>query len=393
MTKRIVSLIVAIILVMTMGACEKDTYKPTNPSVSSTNPATNTTGIGENAATNPTDNTAATLPSEPTEPDVDPTPDPLPTEPPTDIEGPVEPSEPTDIEQPSAPTEPSVEPEDPGEPTIPAEPAPVIPIDPTIPTVPTPPEDDVIEVPVTPTDPVVPHVHDYTTETTSATCTTPGKTTYTCSCGHSYGKVISELGHNFDERYYIAPTPESEGREGEICKRCGYDKYQVLEKLPPLATNEDASEIEALIIQYINEYRAAEGACATKRMEGCDAFTQYRSKQMAEKGKVDHNTADIRAAATAVKYGVYTDPSIYGLPGDPYYAIKGREAVGMDSGGSIEYVAKTLASGFHDSTTHWSYLGSDTNGYISVGATEKDGKWYCCIVVAPVNLDENPDGI
>lgn len=105
------------------------------------------------------------------------------------------------------------------------------------------------------------------------------------------------------------------------------------------------------------------------------------------------NTADIRAAATAVKYGVYTDPSIYGLPGEPYYAVKGREAVGMDASGTIEYVAKTLATGFHGSAPHWSYLGDNANGYISVGVTENNGYWYCCIVVAPVNLDEKPNGI
>ena len=166
-----------------------------------------------------------------------------------------------------------------------------------------------------------------------------------------------------------------------------------MEKLPVLATNADASEIEVLIIQYINEYRAQEGACAATWMEGCDAFTKYRSVQMAAKGKVDHNTDDIRSASTAVQYGVYTDPSEYGIPGDPYYAIKGQEAVGMDGGGTIDYVAKTLATGFYNSKSHWSYVGDDAHEYISVGVTEKDGRWYCCVVVALVNLDENPAGI
>lgn len=239
---------------------------------------------------------------------------------------------------------------------------------------------------------VEPHVHAYACKTTAASCEKAGETVYTCSCGDAYAEEIPALEHDM-EMSYIAPTPETEGVETASCRRCDYEVRQILEKLPVLATNEDAEEIKTLIIQYINDYRAQEGTCAVQRMVGCDAFTQYRSTQMAAKGKVDHDTDDVRAAATAVKYGVYTDPSLYGIPGEPYYAVKGREAVGMDGGGSIEYVAKTLATGFHNSTTHWSYVGDDDNAFISVGVTEKDGSWYCCVVVALVNLDENPAGI
>lgn len=239
---------------------------------------------------------------------------------------------------------------------------------------------------------VKPHTHTYASKTTAATCEKAGAIVYTCACGDTYTEEIPALEHDM-EMSYTAPTTKAEGVEAATCSRCDYEACQILEKLPVLATNADASEIEALIIQYINEYRAKEGACAAKQMEGCDAFTQYRSEQMAAKGKVDHDMSDIWAAATAVKYGVYTDPSIYGLPGEPYYAIKGREAVGMDGGGTIDYVAKTLATGFYNSKSHWSYVGDDDYEFISVGVTEKDGRWYCCVVVALVNLDENPAGI
>lgn len=361
MFERLISMIIAAIIAATMGACGKDPSKPITPTVPPTEPSI--------SVTEPTEDVVA-----PTEPEVV-----IPSKPADDVpdapgqdNGETKPEEPPvvppeDVEKPSKPTSPTPSTPEPSEPTPPK----------------------VEEDPA----PTVPHTHTYKEIVIKPSCTKAGKTTYTCACGHSYSKAVSALGHNYGDYYYIEPTTEKEGREGRICKRCGHDVYQILEKLPVLATNADASEIEALIIKYINEYRAKEGACAASRMEGCDAYTQYRSEQMAAKGKADHDISDIRAAATAVKYGVYTDPSIYGLPGEPYYAIKGREAVGKDAGGTIDYVAKTLATGFYNSKSHWNYVGSDTNEYISVGVTEKNGRWYCCIVVAPVNLDERPNGV
>lgn len=305
-----------------------------------------------------TENTAPIAPTDDEEPITSPTEEltKVPSDPLVDDTPAIEPTEPTEETQPEKPTTPPL-------------------------------SEKVEEKPA-----VKPHTHAYTSKTTAASCEKAGEIVYTCACGDAYTEKFPALGHDM-EMSYTSPTTETEGVEVAACRRCDYVARQILEKLPVLATNADASEIEALIIQYINEYRAQEGACAATWMEGCDAFTKYRSAQMAAKGKVDHNTADIRAAATAVQYGVYTDPSEYGIPGDPYYAIKGREAVGMDGGGTIDYVAKTLATGFFNSKSHWSYVGDDAHEYISVGVTEKDGRWYCCVVVALVNLDENPAGI
>lgn len=296
---------------------------------------------------------------------------------PTDDEEPITSptEEPTKVpSNPPAEDTPAIEPTEPTEETQPEKPT-------------TPPSSEKVEEPT-----VESHTHSYVKKTVVATCEKAGEIVYTCACGEAYTEEIPALEHDM-EMSYTAPTTEAEGVEVATCRRCDYEARQILEKLPVLATNTDANEIEALIIKYINEYRTQEGACAATWMEGCDAFTKYRSAQMAAKGKVDHNTDDIRAAATAVQYGVYTDTSEYGIPGDPYYAIKGREAVGMDGGGTIDYVAKTLATGFYNSKSHWSYVGDDAHEYISVGVTEKDGRWYCCVVVALVNLDENPAGI
>lgn len=118
-----------------------------------------------------------------------------------------------------------------------------------------------------------PHTHAYTSKTTAATCAMAGVTVYTCACGDAYTEELPAMEHDM-EMSYTAPTTEAEGVEVATCKRCGYEVRQILEKLPVLATNADASEIEALIIKYINEYRTQEGACAAMWMEGCDVYAQ-----------------------------------------------------------------------------------------------------------------------
>jgi hypothetical protein len=57
---------------------------------------------------------------------------------------------------------------------------------------------------------------------------------------------------------------------------------------------------------------------------------------------------------------------------------------------TIDGFAQKLAKGFHNSKTHWSYIG--TYNYISLGLTLKDAGWYCCIIMANVDLYENPSG-
>ena len=341
--------IVTVLLILTgMTACgtgKTETTIPTVEIIATLPDSTETKG------------TTPIAPTDDEEPITSPTEEPIkvPSNPPVEDTPAIEPTEPTEETQPEKPT--------------------------------TPPSSEKVEEPT-----VESHTHSYIKKTIAATCEKAGEIVYTCACGDDYTEVIPALEHDM-EMSYTAPTTEAEGVEVATCRRCDYEARQILEKLPVLATNTDANKIEALIIKYINEYRTQEGACAATWMEGCDAFTKYRSAQMAAKGKVDHNTDDIRAAATAVQYGVYTDPSEYGIPGDPYYAIKGQEAVGMDGGGTIDYVAKTLATGFYNSKSHWSYVGDNAHEFISVGVTEKDGRWYCCVVVALVNLDENPDGI
>ena len=59
----------------------------------------------------------------------------------------------------------------------------------------------------------------------------------------------------------------------------------------------------------------------------------------------------------------------------------------------MDEIAEALAANLYSQKYDWDCLGSDNYKFISVGVTENDGKWYCCTIVAMVNLDENPLGI
>ena len=62
-----------------------------------------------------------------------------------------------------------------------------------------------VKIEIIPANPDL-HVHNYVESSTTATCTNPGTTTYTCKCGDSYTKDVEALGHDYD-------------KEG-ICTRC-----------------------------------------------------------------------------------------------------------------------------------------------------------------------------
>ena len=109
---------------------------------------------------------------------------------------------------------------------------------------------------------------------------------------------------------------------------------------PALANGANADQIEALIVSHINEYRASEGTCAAEKMEGCDAYSRYRSKQMAENGCADHDIGDALQAAEAVKYGEWTDYRT----GELYYLVRGFESVTeVTREGTVDEIAEEIA--------------------------------------------------
>ncbi len=56
--------------------------------------------------------------------------------------------------------------------------------------------------------------------TTKATCTEPGVTTYSCTCGESYTEETAALGHSYSTTT-TAATCTADGKTVTICSRCG----------------------------------------------------------------------------------------------------------------------------------------------------------------------------
>ena len=155
----------------------------------------------------------------------------------------------------------------------------------------------------------------------------------------------------------------------------------------PTIERADADDCEAIadkVIEYINSYRETP---ATK-LPGLTVYAQYRSRQLVS--NFAHDTFDERAAATALQYGTYIDPSIYGIEGEPYYTAGAREAIaGAGYAGDINYVAEQIALLVKGSQGHWCYVGSSEYPYIAVGVTYESGMWYCDIAMAMENTDNN----
>ena len=66
------------------------------------------------------------------------------------------------------------------------------------------------------------HTHAYTSVVTAPTCTEPGYTTYTCTCGHSYvDDTVAALGHNeVTDTGYAATCTKNGLTDGVHCERC-----------------------------------------------------------------------------------------------------------------------------------------------------------------------------
>lgn len=157
---------------------------------------------------------------------------------------------------------------------------------------------------------------------------------------------------------------------------------------PPLepgkvyAGAEDARTVADKVLEYINGFRTSPAV----KLSGLTSYAEYRSRQLI--GNFAHDTNDERAAATALQYGEYVDPSVYGGSGEPYYRANANEAIAKAGYvGTVDEVAYRLATLVRNSAEHWCYIGSAEYGYIAVGVTYESGMWYCDIAVTAENTD------
>ena len=151
----------------------------------------------------------------------------------------------------------------------------------------------------------------------------------------------------------------------------------------PRAGKSDTAAVAQRVLEYINQYRSSPAT----RLSGLTEYAQYRSRLLVS--NFAHSTADQRAAATALQYGEYVDPSVFGGSGRPYYRANAREAIAKAGYvGTIDEVAMKLATLVKNSQNHWNYIGDTQYCYIAVGVTYESDMWYCAITVASENTDE-----
>lgn len=123
-------------------------------------------------------------------------------------------------------------------------------------------------------------------------------------------------------------------------------------------------------LKYINEYRVAEGVPELEMLPGLTLVAEYRADQLIT--KFEHDAADKREAHNYCKYGEYVDASHLGYI--PYYASGATEAIsarGAVINGTLEEQADamgySIATGLHNSSGHWSYVGSAEYSYVGIG--------------------------
>lgn len=130
------------------------------------------------------------------------------------------------------------------------------------------------------------HTHSYTSEiTTEPTCLTTGIETYTCECGESYTRTLSDLGHDIVIDSAVSETCTETGlTEGEHCLRCDYKIEQ--EETPVLGHDE-------VIIPAVNATCTATGLTEGLVCSRCDTvFTAQEETPM-----IDHNIVITPAVA------------------------------------------------------------------------------------------------
>lgn len=178
----------------------------------------------------------------------------------------------------------------------------------------------------------------------------------------------------------------------------------------------DEREIAKLIIKYINEERAKEGAIQAVECPGI--MTTY-SQKCAEKlavvcyanGKLAHDPDVEKEVATELKFGQYIDFASEYLTWDnvpegvdwanmkPYYFPAIAESVGqipLASLLSLEDAARGVVAAAKASPEHWEMCGAvkgtgcEDHKYISVGVAFYKGSFYIAIHTSDIDRDAHP---
>lgn len=249
------------------------------------------------------------------------------------------------------------------------------------------------------------HFHNYNNfEVVEATCTKEGYAGYICECGE--GQILErfpKVDHSMIFGEVVNPT---QTKRGEKILKCAYGCGKT-ETVELYSYVEFGRLISDYALQYINQYRAEEGAPKLTVSKKITEFSEYRGQQALQgKDHRSHNDVDSAIAAEALKCGRFFDFTDYnedtGEPIYPHWRADGQEAWGglttsswVEVGNTsiAENVGKRIANGFRGSSGHWAYVGGKSStykDYIYVGigvSVDNSGYVNCYVVVNKYNPD------
>lgn len=240
------------------------------------------------------------------------------------------------------------------------------------------------------------HTHSYKTTVVEPTCTEKGYTLHKCSCGDSYkDKETDALGH-----YWVAvgasdpqPTDTTRGKQKYKCwNGCGSSETREL-----YSNNEYSAMLVPRVLDWLNKYRAKEGAPAVILSNKLTEFSQYRAKQLTT--NFAHSFEDACAAAEATHCGAYYSDYIDPNTGEFVPAHWGGEGYGeviarlssseylvVGDEGKVDSVAKQIIDLFWESSAHHAILAERPDFTIYVGIGVYRG--HVCISLSSHNQDD-----
>ncbi len=175
----------------------------------------------------------------------------------------------------------------------------------------------------------------------------------------------------------VAETPKSTQNTSSAVEQTEAPLTEEIYNIQPYV---DTTDIEKLVVKYINEHRVAQGDTVATTLTGLTEVARYRAKQIV----TNFVHTDYRATCNALQYGEYIDLTPYGFEeSDNYYLGYNREAIGKgDWFGTAESMAHRIADGFRNSKNHWRYVGDSKYSYIAVGVTNENNNWYVCVCLS-----------
>lgn len=310
--KKLITIFLALILVISMAACDKTSTQDTNPAETTGNHETNVTeDTNENTSATEDEGTTPTTPGNENETDA--------TQPTTPSENTSEGVGPTDRDDGSE-TKPTT-----GETTTPTQPT------------------ETTKPPAGATDVTEPtHTHEYSSKVTKATCTTDGYTKHTCSCGASYtDSTTKATGHSFGEwKTTKEPTTSATGTAERKCNNCSEKETKTLGKL---------------VESHKHSYTSKVTKTATCKAEGVKTYTCSCGDTYTESiAKAPHKYTDKVTKPTCTNGGytthtcsecgnAYSDTQTSAL-GHAYSAVKQQSPTCTEQGYTLYECSRCKAS-------------------------------------------------